>query len=182
MSYAALLGFAPFAVFALIEKWVGIVPGLVAGLLVSLGLATWTALRHRSANMLELGSAVIFGALAALALSVHPAWSVWDVRLYVDAGLALVVILGVLLRRPFTLQHRKTVDPTGITRDPAVLRRHLVLSGVWGLAFAGLALVDLYMTLDPGVRDRRGIILTLAILLAAARVTHASVKHARAVA
>jgi hypothetical protein len=175
-----LLGFAPFIAFAIIEKLVGITSGLTAAFAISLALVAWEAVRHRTANILELGSALLFGGLALLALRGHRAWSVWEVRLYVDGGLALVVFLSVLLRRPFTLHHARKRVSADAARQPGFLRRNDILSGAWGLAFVGLAATDLYMTSFPGAPDRRGIIMTLAILGAAAKFTQWYVTENRA--
>jgi intracellular septation protein A len=179
MGFHALLGFAPFVAFALVEKLVGIVPGLATGLVVSLALVAWEAVRSRTVHILEAGSALIFGGLTLAALHLHRPWSIWQVRLFVDAGLAMVVGLSVLLRRPFTLQHARKHLSADAARHPDVLRHNAILSGAWGLAFAGLALVDAYMTAVPTAPERRGILLTLAILGAAAKFTQYYVRKIR---
>lgn len=178
MGFQTFLGFAPFLAFALVEKLVGIVPGLATGFVVSLALVGWEAARTRSFNILEAGSAVIFGGLTLLVVSRNQTWSVWQVRLFVDAGLALVVFLSILFGRPFTLQHARTSATADARRDPAFMRHNTILSGVWGLAFVGLALIDLYMT-TSGAPDRRGIVLTLGILAIAARLTQSYVRKLR---
>lgn len=179
MSYKALLGFAPFAVFALVENLAGIVPGLAAGLVVSLALVAWEMARHRAFNSLEAGSAILFGTLTILASIEARRWSVWEVRLYVDAGLALVVLLGILARRPFTAQHARRIAAPEITRSRDFLRHNMWLSGLWSAAFAALAAVDLVMTTHPGTPARRGILLTLAILATAAKLTQWYVRKIR---
>jgi hypothetical protein len=175
----ALLGFAPFVAFALIEKLVGIVPGLAAGFLVSLALAAWEAVRHRAFHILEIGSSVIFGSLMLVALLDRPSWSIWQVRLYVDGGLALIVFLGLLLKRPFTLQHGLRSAPADAMRSPDFPRHNTILSMVWGVAFAGLAAIDACMTSVAGASDRIGIVLTVAVLGGAAKFTQGYVKRIR---
>ena len=156
MGFKALLGFAPFAAFILIENLFGTLPGLVAGLTASLALLGWeAACGHRTVNILEVASAVMFAGLALLAASEHRTWSVWEVRLYVDLGLAVIVFLSVVLRRPFTLQSgRQTVSPD-VARNRDFLRHNTLLSSAWGLAFLGLAAIDLCMVTfrirQPGV-------------------------------
>jgi hypothetical protein len=182
MAIRALLGFAPFIAFAVVEKLVGIVPGLIAGLVVSIVLAAWEAIRHHSINILESGSAIIFGTLVILALRQTVTWSTWDVRLYVDAGLSLVVFLSVILSRPFTMQAGQKQVSADVARSPAFLRHNVILSCAWGAAFAALAAIDLHMTLDPQAPDRRGVLLTLAVLAAAAKFTQVYVKRIRSAA
>jgi hypothetical protein len=182
MGFKALLGFTPFAAFALIEKLIGIVPGLVAGFVISLALVLWEMARHRTINILEAGSAIIFGGLVILALRDSRLWSVWQVRLYVDAGLAIAVFLSVAMRRPFTLQAGRQAVSPDVVRSRDFLRRNSILSGVWGLAFMGLTAIDFIMITWPGTPDRRGILLTLAVLAAAAKFTQSYVKRIRGVA
>lgn len=180
MKAAALLGFAPFAAFVLFEKLIGIAPGLAAGLTVSLGVVAWEALRHRSANILELGSAAIFASLTILAFQDEARWSVWEVRLYVDGALATIVFLSVLLRRPFTMQQGKKMVAAEVVCDPQFLRHNTILSAAWGLAFTALTLVDIYMSAHSGASDRVGIIVTLAVLGVAAHFTRVYLKRVRA--
>jgi hypothetical protein len=179
MGYKALVGFAPFAAFALIEKLAGIMPGLIAGFAVSLALVLWEGVRHHAFNMLEVGSGVIFGGLVLIALRDHPSWPIWQVRLYVDGGLAIVIFAGIILGYPFTLQHARANAWVDVANSPDFWRHNALLSGVWGAAFVGLASVDFYMITVPGAPDRRGIIATLIILGAAAKFTQSHVKKIR---
>lgn len=180
MELTALRGFAPFAAFALIEKLIGIVPGLATGFGVSLALLMWELMGHRRAmNMLEAGSALLFGALTILALLDDQNWSVWQVRFYVDAGLATVVFFGVLLSRPFTLQTARQRVAPELARRKEFIAANMILSGVWGGTFVILATIDKIMVTYPSLPDRRGIILTLLALAAAARFTQWFVKRNR---
>ncbi len=168
-----LLGFAPFIVFALVEKLAGALPGLVGAALVSIALLLRDRLRGEHApNVLEAGSALLFTMLAVLAWRQGAQeWTLWRVRLWVDGGLLLVVLLGMLLQRPFTLQYaRRQVSPE-VARRPAFLRVNLLLSGVWALAFAVLAATDLLMVLRPATDAWVAVALTVGAMGAAAWFT-----------
>ena len=169
----ALLGFLPFIVFALVERSLGVVPGLAGAALVSVALLLRDRLRgQRELNILEAGSALLFGALTAWALLAGTdGWSVWRVRLWVDGGLTLVVLLGMALRRPFTLPYARRQVSAQAAASPAFLRTNQVISGVWALAFAVLSGVDLLMLLRPQMPLQVGVGLTLAALAGAAWFT-----------
>ncbi|TPW26225.1 DUF3159 domain-containing protein [Pararhizobium mangrovi] len=152
MGFGVLVGFTPFAAFAVVEKLAGILPGLASGLAVSVVLASRSAIRHRTVDLLEAGSAVMFAGLLLVALGRHAAWSVWEVRFYVDGGLALLVFLSVLVRRPFTMQHGKRIASAAVVQSAGFRRHNGILSAAWGCAFAGLAGVDLMMTANPPCR------------------------------
>ena len=169
----ALLAFAPFIGFALVEKMLGIVPGLCVGTLISVALLARDRLQgRREINLLEAGSAVMFAALALLAIARGgDAWSLWQVRLWVDSGLLLLVLAGLIAKRPFTLHHaRRRVSPE-VAGSASFLRNNIVLSSVWTLCFAVLVAADLLMVLRPQTPVRLAIVLTVAALLAAARFT-----------
>jgi hypothetical protein len=169
----ALLGFAPFIGFAVVENLFGIVPGLAAGALISIALLVLDRLKvQKEVNILEAGSAVMFTALAGLAFANGgEAWSLWRVRLWVDAGLLLIVVASIAAGRPFTLHHARLRVSAELARSARFLRTNNILSGAWALAFAVLAAVDLLMVLHPETPVRLAVGLTLAALAAAAWFT-----------
>jgi hypothetical protein len=65
-----------------------------------------------SVKLLETGTLLLFGGLTLLQLVMGEQWSIADVRLRVDAGLLLIVLLTMVLGRPFSLQYaRERVTP-----------------------------------------------------------------------
>lgn len=103
-----LLAFAPFIVFAIVDRTVGVTEGLIAGAVVSAGLLIrdWMT-PGRSPKILEIGTFILFAGLALYALLGRPDWSLMGVRLRVDAGLMLIALVSMALRKPFTLQYAK---------------------------------------------------------------------------
>jgi hypothetical protein len=168
-----LLGFAPFIGFALLEKMLGVVPGLAAGALISIALLVFDRLKGQSeVNILEAGSAVMFTALVGLAFANGgDAWSLWQVRLWVDSGLLLIVLASIVAGRPFTLHHARRRVSAQVAGSARFLRTNNILSGAWALAFAMLVAADLLMVLHPETPVRLAIGLTLAALAAAAWFT-----------
>lgn len=176
----ALLGFAPFIAFALVEKAFGIVPGLACGFAVSLALLVRDFMRgEREINVLEAGSALMFGGLTGAALASQASWSLWQVRLWVDGGLALVVLLSIAVRRPFTVQHARHMVTPQVAASPAFLRTNNIISGAWALAFVVLAAADLLMVSRPEAPTWMGVGPTLAALAGAALFTRWYPRHVR---
>lgn len=168
-----LMAFSPFIAFAVVEKAAGPVPGLAAGALVSLALLIRDWRRgERQVNILEVGSALMFGSLAVLAATGDPAaWTLWRVRLWVDTGLLLIVAASLAARRPFTMHHARRRVPAAVAASPAFLRANDVLSSVWALAFAGLIAADALMVWRPETPVSIAIGLTAASLAGAAVFT-----------
>jgi hypothetical protein len=170
----ALTGFLPFITFALAEKVAGTVPALACGALVSLALLVRDRIRGEDEiHLLEAGSALIFGGLFAWSLlGGVQTWSVWFVRLWVDAGLVVVVGLSVALGRPFTLEYSRKDVPSEVMRSrPLQIGSNNIVASVWALAFAVLALADGMMVMWPATPAWAGVGLTLGALAVAAWFT-----------
>lgn len=167
-----LLAFAPFIAFAVVDRLVGSVEGLVAGAAVSVALLLRDALTPgRSPKILEIGSAVLFAGLAAYALFAAPDWSVMAVRLRVDVGLLAIVLVSLAIGKPFTLQYAKEgVDPQH-WNSPVFLRTNRVITAVWALAFMVLVAADLLILYVPQVPHQVGIVATILALVAAFKFT-----------
>jgi len=145
---ALLLTFSPFLAFLLGEHLLGILPALCAGAGV---LVVRERLRGaREVRVLELGTAVLFGALALAAiLLTDVTWSVALVRLVVDCGLMLLVLFGAAVGRPFTLADARKRVSSEVAASPAFRRRVRLIALAWAGAFAVLALADVTLMLWP---------------------------------
>ncbi|HVZ85903.1 MAG TPA: hypothetical protein VHG72_02985 [Polyangia bacterium] len=163
-----LIGFAPFAAFALLERMGGTVAGLASAAAVSLAVLLRDVLiRRRPAKLLELGSLVLFGGLAAVTVAAGLRWSVLGVRLVVDAGLFTVVLLSLVVRRPFTLAYARERVPATTWSTPRFLQVNVVLTAAWAAAFAVVVASDMLMLWAPAVPRAVGIATTVAALAGA---------------
>jgi hypothetical protein len=167
-----LLAFAPFLVFALVDRVVGSVEGLVAGAIVALGLLVrdWMT-PGRTPKILEIGTALLFGGLALYALLGKPTWSVIAVRLCVDSGLFAIVLVSMIVRRPFTLQYARESVPEALWSTPEFLRTNYVITAAWALAFAVMVAAEFCLLYVPDFPHRAGIIAIVAALIAAVKFT-----------
>jgi hypothetical protein len=146
-----LLAFSPFLAFLVGERTLGVVPGLCAGALVAIALIVRERLRGaHEVRVLEIGTAVLFGVLAACAVFMTGVtWSVGLVRLVVDCGLMLLVLGGVALGRPFTLAFARAKVSPERAATPDFLRTNQLIATAWAVAFGVLALADLVLILRP---------------------------------
>ena len=166
-----LMAFAPFIAFAAIDRLVGPVEGMFAGFAVSAALLIRDWIQGRTAKVLEIGTAALFGALGCYALLANPAWSLWGVRLVVDSGLLLIVLVSIAIRQPFTLQYARERVPEHVQTSDEFVRTNYVITAVWALAFAALVVADLVLITMPDVPARFGIILTVLALVGAFKFT-----------
>lgn len=167
-----LLAFAPFIVFAVVDRLIGSSVGLMAGAATSaILIARDFASRGRSAKILEIGTFILFAGLAVYAYVAQPAWSVIGVRLLVDTGLLLIVLVSMVIGKPFALQYsRETVDAQYWDR-PEFIRTNYVITAAWALAFAVMVLAELALLYLPGMSHRFGVIVIIVALIAAVKFT-----------
>jgi hypothetical protein len=166
-----LLAFAPFLAFALIDRLSGPTEGLIAGAVVSAALLLRDLIQGRTAKVLEIGTAILFGGLALYALLGRPSWSVVGVRLVVDAGLLLTVLASLVMRRPFTLQYARERVAPELWGEPEFVRTNYVITAVWALAFAVMVVAELVLLYVPDVPPRAGIVAIVLALVGAVKFT-----------
>jgi hypothetical protein len=166
-----LLAFAPFIVFVIAERLVSVTTGLVAAAVVAALLLLRSAITHKSLKVLELGTLILFGGLAIYAKLAHPAWSIIAVRLRVDAGLLLVVLLSLAMRRPFTLQYAREQVSPDIWNSPGFIRTNYIITAVWAAAFAIMVIAEAAILYVPALPPRVGIIATILAIYGAFRFT-----------
>ncbi len=167
-----LLAFAPFIAFALIDRLWGPEQGLVTGALVSAALLIrdWMNPR-RSLKILEIGTALLFTGLAVYSFLKLGAWSVIGVRLRVDAGLLLIVLMSIVVGRPFTMQYAREQTAPEVWSSPEFRRTNYIISWVWALAFAVMVAAELALLYVRGLPPRTGIIAIVLALVGAVKFT-----------
>lgn len=169
-----LISFAPFIAFAVLIHLGFVELALWAGAVVAAALILRERLfLHRSVKILEAGTVVLFAALALYTALTDQVWSVPLVRLVVDTGLLLIVLLSLAIGQPFTLQYAREDTPKEIWASPDFLAANRRITLVWACAFATLAIADAIMAFLPQVPHSIGVLLTVAALYAAFRFTKA---------
>lgn len=176
-----LLAFAPFIVFAIVDRLVGPTAGLVLGMLVSLAmLARDFVTPSRSPKILEIGTALLFGGLSLYSVLHGPIGSVIGVRLCVDVGLLLIVLASMALRRPFTLQYAREQIAPEFWNSAEFVRTNYVITAVWALAFTVMVVAELALLYIPAMPRRAGVITIILALGAAVKFTGWYPDHRRA--
>jgi len=166
-----LLAFAPFIVFVILERVLGPTAGLVAAALTSALLIGKDLIVGRKPKVLEAGTLILFAGLALYTAIVHPNWSVIAVRLRVDAGLLLVVVASMALKRPFTLQYAREQVASEFWSNPAFVRTNYVITSVWALAFALMVAAEAAILYVPSVPQKVGIWTAILAIYGAFRFT-----------
>lgn len=172
-----LFAFAPFFVYVVAERLWGVKPGLLSAAVVSAALLMRDWSRTRTVKVLETGTLILFAGLAAYAFLAGTTWSIVGVRLRVDAGLLLIVLVSLAVRRPFTLQYaRQTVAPE-LWTTPRFVRTNYVITAIWAVAFAVMVAADLAMLKMPSLPISVGVGATVVAIAGAAYFTQWYPEH-----
>ncbi len=166
-----LIAFAPFIVFAILDRILGSALGLAAGTVVSALLLLRDLLTHRTPKILEIGTFILFGTLTAYMVLGGKTLSVVGVRLCVDAGLLLIVLASMAFRRPFTLQYAREQVAPELWSAPEFVHTNYVITAVWALAFALMVLAELALLYVPQTPHRAGVIVIILALVGAVKFT-----------
>lgn len=167
-----LLALSPFFAFGVIDRVMNTTAGLIAGAAIALLLVARDLLaRGRQVKILEIGTAILFGVLIIFSAKSGAKWTVWSVRLRIDAGILLTVLMSIAIRKPFTLQYARERIPRELWNHPDFVRTNYVISIVWTVTLAVLLLVDLAMVYVHSLPQVAGVGATLITLFIAARLT-----------
>ncbi|RDJ19685.1 hypothetical protein DWF00_20900 [Bosea caraganae] len=166
-----LFAFAPFIAFALVDRALGSVDGLLAGAAISIALVLRDALSGRVPKILEIGSLVLFAGIALYVITIGANFSVMAVRLLVDGGLLLVVLISLAAGVPFTLQYAREQVPPEFWNAPEFKRTNVVITSVWAAAFAVITGADAVLVFMSEVPRQVGVLTIVAALVFATKFT-----------
>jgi hypothetical protein len=175
-----LLAFAPFIVFALVDRLAQPVVGLIAGGIVALILLArdWLA-PSRSVKILDIGTTALLMGLVLYSFLAKPVWSVIGVRLCVDSGLLLIVLASIAVGHPFTMQYaREQVEPE-LWSSAEFRRTNYIITGVWAVAFAVMVAAELILLYVPALPRRAGLAVIVLALVGAVKFTGWYPEHLR---
>src|SRR5262249_45359799 len=100
----------------------------------------------------------------------------------VDLGLLIIVVVSLLVRRPFTLAYAKERVPPELWSSPTFIRVNDMITAAWAGAFLVIGMADMLMLYKPDVPLWVGIAITLAALFRAFNFPSWSPERVRAAA
>jgi len=162
------LAFAPFVVFAILNHSVGTTAALICAACVSvILLVRGLARRGRKIKVLDIGTFILFTGLAAYSTIGRHTWSIVGVRLCVDTGLLLIVLISLTIRTPFTLQYAREHTEREQWNTPAFICVNYVISTIWAVAFFIMVGADVVMLYLPTIPKQFGILVTILTFIGA---------------
>ena len=177
-----IAGFAPWIVYWVLSGTTSFTVAVV----VPFGIAVLSNLfnlwQRRPIMVLEVGNAVVFAVLAVIGWAAGDAWVSRWIQPLGNAGLLAIMLVSVLIGRPFTLQYARAATSPELWESPGFLAVNRLLTWVWIWAMAIMTALALVPPIVQGeaTRDDGGsalsilfywvlpyVVLGLAILLTA---------------
>ncbi len=141
---------APYATFAVLMMLAPAAVALFTTAAVCLvTIAVERIVRCRSVKILPAGAVGIFSAIGAYLLLVDPGMSVSAVKFSVDAGMLLVILASIAIRRPFTLQYAREEVDAETARIPGFIRANYVISWVWAASMVAMMIGNVALIYVP---------------------------------
>src|SRR4051812_7091693 len=125
---------APYGVYTLLLLVTSATVSVFAACAICLLTVTIDVARGRSVKILALGSAILFAAIGSTLALFDPPLGTLGVKLSVDAGIFVIALGSMLVRRPFTLQYAVESVPAEIAAIPGFLTANYVITGAWTAA------------------------------------------------
>jgi hypothetical protein len=160
-----LLGFLPFLTFAILSVLEGALLGLIAGAVVSAALMLRTVMHGRAPKILEVGTFILFAALALYVVLAGRDLSVVAVRLGVDIGLLAVILISMAIRHPFTLQYAREQVPREYWTSARFIRTNYAITAGWAGVFLVMILAEATMLAVPQLPRQWGVIVIAGAIL-----------------
>ena len=112
--------------------------------------------RHQPLMVLEAGTAVVFGVFVIMALTLSDDFLERWLQPLGNAGLFAIVLISILIGKPFTLQYARKSTPRELWNEPGFVYVCQLLAWVWAGAMAFMTIVSLIPPIvdgDATVRD-----------------------------
>lgn len=143
---------APYGAFAVLMMVTSAAISLFATAAICLAtIAIDHFVRGRSIKILAAGSVVTFAAVGCYVLLIDAGVSISAVKFSVDAGVLLIILASIAIRRPFTLQYALEEVDAETARIPGFIHANYVITWVWAASMLAMMLGNVTLIYVPGL-------------------------------
>ena len=142
---------APYGVYTFLLLVTSATVSVFAASAICLATIAIDVMRGRSVKILAAGSAILFAGIGLYLALAHPALSELGVKVSVDAGIFLISLVSMLIRRPFTLQYALEEVPAETAGMPGFLRANYMITAAWTAATLLMMAANVVLLYVPGL-------------------------------
>lgn len=148
---AIFLILAPYGAYTFLMLATSATISVFAASAICIAAVAIDFVRGRSVKTLAAGSAIVFAAIGLYLALIDPALGTLAVKLSVDAGIFVISLGSMLVRRPFTLQYALESVPAETAAMPGFLRANYIITGAWTAAALLMGAANLVLLYVPGL-------------------------------
>ena len=137
---AILSGFAPWIVYWVLVGNVPFTAAVLVALAVAVGALVVSRRRRSPGGTLEIGSVAVLFVLAVVTFTASESFMERWIQPLSSAGILLVVVIGVVVGKPFVREFAETDQPKEVLNSDLFERITTLVTWIWVAAFAGMTL------------------------------------------
>lgn len=137
-----VMTFVPWLAFWILAGHGKLIPAIAVALAASVAAIVMEKMAGRSMKLLQIGTLAVFVLFALAALFVDRSLLGHWIRLLSNVALTLIVLVSILIGKPFTIQYARESVPKERWNSPAFLHANYVITWVWFAAFVANALAS----------------------------------------
>ena len=130
-----ILTFLPWLLFWVLLSHGKLFLSIVIALAASIAAVAAEKMAGRGPKILQIGTLTVFVIFLAAAAFLDRAWLGHWIKVLSNASLTLIVLVSILIGKPFTIQYARESVPRELWGTPEFLRANYVITWVWFVAF-----------------------------------------------
>ena len=153
---AFVVGFAPWIVYWVLVGNAPFLTAVLAGLGLAVAINLITLARRQPLMVLDAGTALVFAVFVIMALTLPEDFLERWLQPLGNAGLFAIVLVSIIIGKPFTLQYARKSTPPEQWDEPGFVYICQLLAWVWAGTLAFMTIVSLIPPIvdgDATVRD-----------------------------
>lgn len=155
-AVAFIIGFVPWIIYWILVGNAPFLTAVLAGLGFAVAINVSTLVRRQPLMVLEAGTAVVFAVFVIMALTLPEDFLERWLQPLGNAGLFAIVLISILIGKPFTLQYARKSTPLEQWDDPGFVYVCRLLAWLWAGTMGFMTIVSAIPPIvdgDATVRD-----------------------------
>lgn len=166
-----VMTFLPWLAFWVLLSYGRLFAAIIVALAASVAAIVMERMAGRSCKILQIGTLVVFVVFLAAAAFVDRTWLGYWIRIMSNAALTLIVLVSILIGKPFTIQYARESVTKEYWATPEFLHANYVITWVWFAAFVANTAASGLNHLIPSINVLVNWVISICPILAAAKFT-----------
>lgn len=175
-----LMTFLPWLIFWILLSHDKLLIAIVVALTASVAAIVMERMAGRSVKLLQSGTLAVFVLFGLAALFADRAWLGHWIRLLSNVALTFIVLVSILIGKPFTIQYARESVPKEHWNSPTFLHANYVITWVWFAAFVANTLASGLNYLIPSINVVANYVIAICPFIAASMFTSWYTKRGKA--